>query len=113
MNKVGVDGLVATTPRMVTTEEGIEAFTFRLANSPKGKGHINWLTATAFGEVATQMFEKVQKASRVELWGDLTIRDWDNGERSGTSVEVEISSFLVTANGKTGHTCDCQHCEVA
>jgi single-strand DNA-binding protein len=35
----------------------------------------------------------VSKGDRVTVSGDLRIRDWDNGERTGTSVEVEATSI--------------------
>jgi single-strand DNA-binding protein len=111
MNKLVIEGLVATTPRMVITEEGTKVFTFRLANSPEGKDRINWLTATAYGAPAVKMQEKIQKGTVVQLWGDLAVRDWDNGERSGTSVEIEVYSFFVASNPKIAHSCNCEHCE--
>jgi single-strand DNA-binding protein len=35
----------------------------------------------------------VNKGDRLVVAGKLRIRDWDNGERAGTSVEVEADSL--------------------
>jgi single-strand DNA-binding protein len=34
-----------------------------------------------------------QKGERIVVSGRLKVRDWDNGERSGTSVEIEASAI--------------------
>jgi single-strand DNA-binding protein len=35
----------------------------------------------------------VSKGERVLVTGKLRVRDWDNGERAGTSVEVEAEAL--------------------
>jgi hypothetical protein len=37
------------------------------------------------------------------------VRDWDNGERSGTSVEIEFYDFEVQK--PKDHSCNCSSCE--
>ncbi len=91
MNNLAIEGLVATTPRAVVTETGLEVFTFRLANQTGDQ--TNWLTATAFGDIAVEAGKVIGKGDNVFLEGQLRVRDWDNGERSGTSVEMEIRNF--------------------
>jgi single-strand DNA-binding protein len=52
-------------------------------------GETNWFTITGFRQLAINLSTSVQKGDRVLVSGRLKIRDWDNGERAGTSVEVE------------------------
>ena len=35
----------------------------------------------------------VSKGDRIAVAGKLRVRDWDNGERAGTSVEIEADSI--------------------
>lgn len=91
-NIITVCGLVATTPRHIITAEGLAITSFRLASSVSSE-ITNWYTITGFGQTATNMASSISKGERVVLTGNLRIRDWDNGERSGTSVEVEVSAI--------------------
>lgn len=95
---VTISGLVATTPRHLITQDGLPITSFRLASSHRRfdreqnkwiDGETNWFTITGFRQLAINMSTSVQKGERVIVSGRLKIRDWDNGERAGTSVEVE------------------------
>lgn len=99
-NPITATGLVATTPRHLITTDGLPITSFRLASNvehlnPTTGGTLaetNWLTITAFGDLAINIAGSVNKGERVVVSGNLRIRDWDNGERAGTSVEVEANS---------------------
>lgn len=95
---VTISGLVATTPRHLITQDGLPITSFRLASSHRRfdreqnkwiDGETNWFTITGFRQLAINLSTSVQKGDRVLVSGRLKIRDWDNGERAGTSVEVE------------------------
>jgi single-strand DNA-binding protein len=97
-----VSGLVATTPRHLVTQEGLPITSFRLASSKRRfdrtkkiwiDGETNWFTVTAFRQLAINSATSVSKGDRIVVNGKLKVRDWDNGERSGTSVEVEADSL--------------------
>ena len=92
-----VSGLVATTPRHLITADGLPITSFRLAVSAQTLNHAtgdwveetNWYTITAFKQLAINIAGSVNKGERVIVAGNLRVRDWDNGERAGTSVEIE------------------------
>ena len=95
---VTISGLVATTPRHLITQDGLPITSFRLASSQRRfdreqnkwiDGETNWFTITGFRQLAINLSPSVQKGERIIVTGRLKIRDWDNGERAGTSVEVE------------------------
>jgi single-strand DNA-binding protein len=97
-----VSGLVATTPRHLVTQEGLPITSFRLASSKRRfdrtkkiwtDGETNWFTVTAFRQLAINSASSISKGDRIVVNGKLKVRDWDNGERSGTSVEVEADSL--------------------
>lgn len=113
-----VSGLVATTPRHLVTQDGLPITSFRLAASTKKfdkhanrwvDGETNWFTVTSFRQLAINTATSVSKGDRIIAIGRLRVRDWDNGERAGTSVEIEAetighdmvwgsSTFLRTVN---------------
>jgi len=95
---VTISGLVATTPRHLITQDGLPITSFRLASSQRRfdreqnkwiDGETNWFTITGFRQLAINLSTSVQKGERIIVTGRLKIRDWDNGERARTSVEVE------------------------
>lgn len=97
---ITVTGLIATTPRHLVTQDGLPITSFRLASSTRRfdrnqnkwiDGETNWYTITAFQQLAINLAGSFNKGDRVIITGKLRIRDWDNGERAGTSVEVEAS----------------------
>lgn len=100
-DKVTITGLVATTPRHLVTADGLPITSFRLACSQRTydrakkiwtDGVTNWYTITSFNQLAINVAGSIAKGDRIFVTGDLVIRDWDNGERSGTSVEVEATA---------------------
>ena len=97
-----VSGLVATTPRHLVTQEGLPITSFRLASSKRRfdrtkkiwvDGETNWFTITSFRQLAINSAGSISKGDRIVVSGRLKIRDWDNGERSGTSVEIDAESL--------------------
>lgn len=91
MANITVQGLVATTPRFLKTSDGKNIFCFRLAETSNKES--NWFTVTAFDELALNAVQSISKGDRVVVSGSLRIRDWDNGERAGTSAEIEVSTI--------------------
>jgi single-strand DNA-binding protein len=123
-NTITVTGLVATDPRYATnsTEATIS---FRFATVPTDiDTPNNWYTVIATGALARNLSQSVHKGDRIIVTGDLRIRDWDNGQTSGTSVEIVtkalghdlnygVSKFTrgtYTPDSTTEeHTCTCEY----
>lgn len=102
MEKLTITGLVATTPRHIVTADGLPITSFRLASSSRKfdrtqnkwlDGETNWFTVTAFKQLAINAAGSINKGERIVVTGALKIRDWDNGERAGTSVELEAEAM--------------------
>lgn len=98
---ITLTGLVATTPRHLTTSEGLAITSFRLASSQRRfdrptqrwvDGDTNWYTVSSFRALADNVAVSVNKGDRVVVSGKLRIRDWENTDRSGTTVEVEAEN---------------------
>ncbi len=99
---LSVAGLVATTPRHLVTQDGLPITSFRVACSNRRfdraqnkwiDGDTNWFTVTSFRQLAVNSSTSVKKGDRILATGKLRVRDWDNGERTGTSVELEAESL--------------------
>jgi len=99
---ITISGLVATTPRHLVTQDGLPITSFRLASSQRRfdrnqnrwiDGETNWFTITSFRQLAINTSESINKGDRILVCGKLRVRDWDNGERSGTSVEVDAEAI--------------------
>ncbi|MFM7014538.1 MAG: single-stranded DNA-binding protein [Actinomycetota bacterium] len=97
-----VSGLVATTPRHLVTQDGLPITSFRLAAAHRRydraknawiDAETNWFTVTAFRQLAINIAQSVNKGERIVVTGKLKVRDWDNGERTGTSVEIEAEAL--------------------
>jgi single-strand DNA-binding protein len=119
-DQYSVTGLVATTPRHLVTQDGLPITSFRLAASLRKfdkqlnrwvEAETNWFTITSFRQLAVNSAVSISKGDRILVMGRLRVRDWDNGERAGTSVEIEAesighdlvwgsSSFVRTVNTK-------------
>lgn len=56
-------------------------------------GDTNWYTVSAFRSLAEHSAESVNKGERIVVTGKLRIRDWENTDRSGTTVEIEADSL--------------------
>lgn len=102
METTTITGLVATTPRHLLTKDGLQITSFRLASSNRRfdrasmewvDGETNWFTITTYRTLAVNTATSIGKGDRVIVSGALRVRDWDNGERVGTSVEIEASSI--------------------
>lgn len=101
-DRITITGLVATQPRHIVTSEGLPITSFRLASTQRRfntstekwiDGDTNWYTVTAFRQLATHTAESVNKGDRILVVGKLRIREWENDERTGTTIEVEADAI--------------------
>jgi single-strand DNA-binding protein len=125
MAKITLQGLIATTPRHLVTQDGLAITSFRIAEQNDGTEITNWFTVTALKDLALNAYSSLSKGDRIVVSGTLKVRDWDNGERSGTSVEIEAdsighdlswgtSTFTRTSLAKAeqnSHACSCANCD--
>ena len=99
---ITLTGIVATAPKHIVTSEGLPITSFRLASTQRRfdrsqekwiDGETNWYTITAFRQLAVHAAGSIEKGQRVVLSGRLRIRDWENGERTGTTVDIEADAL--------------------
>ena len=101
-DSITLTGLVATTPRHLVTSEGLPITSFRLASTQRRydrgtqkwiDGETNWYTVTCFRQVAINVVGSITKGQRVLVLGALRVRDWESGDRAGTTVEIDAHSI--------------------
>lgn len=99
---ITLTGLVATSPRHITTSEGLAITSFRLASNQRRfdrgqnawvDGDTNWYTITAFRQLGVHVASSIEKGQRVIVTGRVRVRDWESGEKSGTTIEVDAESI--------------------
>ena len=101
-DQITLTGLVATPPKHIVTSEGLQITSFRLASTQRKfdraeqkwvDADTNWYTVTAFRHLAANAIGSILKGQRVIVSGRLRIRDWENGEKAGTTIEVDADSL--------------------
>jgi len=101
-NQISIVGTVATEPRLITTQSGATLCAFRVASGERrfdrdsGKwvdGETNWFGVSVFRTMAQHALASFHKGDRVIISGRLRIRRWENGEKSGTSVDIEADAL--------------------
>ena len=99
---ITLTGVVGSDPRHHVTNQGLAITSFRFASRhryfdrAKGAwedGETNWYTVSAFRQLAVNTSLSVRKGVRLVVRGRLRQREWNNGTKSGTSVEIEADSI--------------------
>jgi len=95
---ITLTGLVATEPKHLTTAEGLPITSFRLASSLRRFDRktqtwvevgTNWYTVSSFRRLAMSAAASVAKGDRVIVTGRLRLREWQNADKAGMSIEVD------------------------
>ena len=99
---VTATGVVGSEVRHLTTAEGYQITSFRLASRSRRydrkqqkwvDNEANWFSVVCFREMAANVKASIEKGHRVVVTGRLKIRDWSRNDRSGTSVEIEADAI--------------------
>lgn len=99
---ITITGMIATDPRHIVSGEGLAITSFRFASPVRkfdrtvGKWvdvETNWYTIVAFRALAINAAASLTKGDRLIVSGQVRIRHWASGERSGTVVEVEADAI--------------------
>lgn len=99
---ITITGNVATPPELKRTPGGVVITTFRVARSLRrynretgawSDAGTNFYTVSAYRTLAEHAHHSLQTGDRVILTGHLRVRDWDNGTRKGTAVEIDADAI--------------------
>jgi len=99
---ITITGNVATDPEHKRTTNGVAITTFRVASGQRRfdrsanawvDAGTNWYTVSAFRSLADHAFHSLRKGDRVLLTGRLRLREWDNGAKRGTAIEIDAEAI--------------------
>lgn len=99
---ITITGNIATEPEFKRTTAGLAITTFRVASGRRRYDRdagawtdsgTNWYTVSVFRSLADHAFESLHKGDRVILTGRLRLREWDNGTRRGTAIEIDAEAI--------------------
>ena len=98
---ITIVGTVGTDPER-KTPNGLPITSFRVASPQRRFDRAtgawidtgtNWYTVSAYRKLAEHAFESIRKKDRVILTGRLHVRQWDTGERKGTTIEIDVDAI--------------------
>lgn len=98
---ITIVGTIGTDPER-KVRGGVPITTFRVASKERRfdkasgtwvDGETNWYTASAYRRLADHVFASLHRRERVILTGRLKVRNWDTGEKRGTSVDIDIDAI--------------------
>ena len=101
-DSITITGLVASPPKHFVTGQGIPITSFRLASTQRRfdrsnqrwiDGDTNWYSISSFRQLAINCAGSINKGDRILLTGRLRIREWDNGEKAGTSIDIDAETI--------------------
>lgn len=99
---VTVTGWVATDPKLVTSDSGVDFVSFRVAATPRyfdrGEekwvdGKTEWFTVKAWRETARNLALSIRKSQPVVVHGRLVTTEWES--ENGLRKDVVVEAFAV------------------
>ncbi|WP_137843416.1 single-stranded DNA-binding protein [Microbacterium sp. 2FI] len=99
---ITITGVVGTDPQHKRTPNGTVVTEFRLASGQRRYDKAvgawvddgtNWYTVSSYRRLAEHAFHSLRKGERVIVAGRLRVRQWDNGTKSGTAVDIDADTI--------------------
>lgn len=99
---ISVVGTVASEPRLIASSQGVQLCSFRVASDERRfdrsqqawvDGNTNWFSVVCFRSLAVHASESFTKGDRVVVSGKLRIRNWENEDKHGTTVEIDADAI--------------------
>lgn len=99
---ITLTGNIATIPEHKKILDGIPVTSFRVATSHRRldratgqwlDGETSYYTVQLFRQLAENAVLSLSRGDRVIVTGRVKVREWDNGTRRGTTVEVEADAI--------------------
>ncbi|NQX37075.1 single-stranded DNA-binding protein [Herbiconiux sp. VKM Ac-2851] len=111
---ITITGTVATDPRHIVTQAGLDVSSFRLASTHRRfdatsqtwvDSDTNWFTVTGFRQLAVNATGSLRRGEHVIVTGKLRVRAWEQDGKTGTNVEIEAGAIGHDLSwGTTVHT---------
>lgn len=98
---ITIVGVIGTDPDK-TTPNGVPITRFRVASKERRfdrasgtwvDGDTNWYNVSTYRRLAEHCFASLHKRDRVILIGRIRVRNWEAGEKRGTSVDIDAEAI--------------------
>jgi single-strand DNA-binding protein len=99
---IAITGNLADDPVLKHTNAGLTIASFRVGSGQRRfdhtanawvDGETNWYAVSAFRSLAEHAHASLKRGDRVVVTGRLRVRNWENGTKRGTSVEIDAESI--------------------
>ena len=99
---ITIVGNIASEPRTGTGPSGVTYTSFRVACGSRIRdketgewtdGATSFYTVTAFKQLAEHAYASLRSGDRIVATGRVRIREWTDGERRGTTAEIEVEAL--------------------
>ncbi|MFC7430606.1 MULTISPECIES: single-stranded DNA-binding protein [unclassified Agrococcus] len=101
-DRITIEGTAGTSPQLRTIASGRQVANLRVASNLRRQdpasgqwvdAGTNWYTVSAWGDLASHVVESIRQGDPVLVTGRLRIAIWGEGERQGTSVEIDAEAI--------------------
>lgn len=101
-DRITIEGTAGTTPQLRTIPSGRQVANLRVASTLRRQDPssgqwadvgTNWYSVAAWGDLAAHVVASIRQGDPVLVTGRLRIVTWGDGDRPGTSVEVDAEAI--------------------
>ncbi len=101
-DRITIEGTAGTSPQVRTIASGRQVANLRVASNLRRQdpasgqwidAGTNWYTVSAWGDLATHVADSIQQGDPVLVTGRLRMSTWGEGERQGTSIEIDADAI--------------------
>lgn len=94
---ITIVGNVGAPPELRRGPDGVAIASFRVASTDRRRdpktnewtdGPTSWYSVSAFRALGENVLASIRRGQRVVVTGTLEIREWESGEKSGTSAQI-------------------------
>ena len=105
MNNWNFIGNIGNVRDLKYTPAGKAVFSFSVAvQSGWGDNEkTSWANCTLWGNQAEKLSQHIHKGDRIGISGEVTLREWSSGDKSGTSLDVNVDKVTLLGNKDTGN----------
>ena len=106
MNEFNFIGNIGSVKDLRYTPNGTALFSFSVAvKSGWGDNEkTSWANCTLWGKKAESLSQYIRKGEKIGCSGEITLREWENGDKSGTSLDVKVNDVTLLGDKRNQTT---------
>ncbi|GAA2172732.1 single-stranded DNA-binding protein [Agrococcus versicolor] len=101
-DRITIEGTAGSTPQLRTIPSGRQVANLRVASTLRRQdpatgqwsdAGTNWYSVAVWGDLAAHVVDSIRQGDPVLVTGRLRIATWGDGERPGTTVEIDADAI--------------------